>query len=113
MNSKKKNILKKLAIGKYDIKVLYTSTILKFNIIITNKNKIEIAPIYIIIINIDKNSAPNNKKHKEFNINTNIKYKTEVIEFFDVIINKQLIIINGLKIRKYIDIFINFIIFFI
>jgi hypothetical protein len=99
-NTKKKKTPKKQPIGKYETKELYTSTILKFNIIITNKNNIDIAPTYIIIISTDKNSAPNNNNTNAVNTYTLIKYKTDVIEFLDMIIKRLLIIISGLNSKK-------------
>jgi len=91
INNSKLNIkTKKLFVGGYLTKSFNEFVVLKFNIIITNKNKTEIAFTEIIIkikaINLHSNKINRLVANTNDNTNNNIEY----IEFNSKIINKKL-----------------------
>ena len=71
--SKKKINIINIPIGKYWIIFSFNSTTLIFNIITTNKNNTEIAPIYTTKNNMAINSTCNNNNKKVDATKANIK----------------------------------------
>lgn len=63
------------------LELIFTPSILTFNIITTNKNKTAIAPTYTIKNKKDRNSAPSSNKILAVLQNTTIKNKTEYTAF--------------------------------
>jgi hypothetical protein len=70
------------------------STSLISSIITINKNKTATAPIYTIINNIAKYSAPNKIKKPAILKKTKIKLKIECIGFLEITTNNEKIIDN-------------------
>ena len=78
----------------------FNSTICIFNIITTNKNKTEIAPIYTTKNNIAINSIPNNNNNIVEPTKVNIKYNIECTGFALIIIIKAELIIKHTNIKN-------------
>jgi 16S rRNA C1402 (ribose-2'-O) methylase RsmI len=81
---------KKLFVGRYLTKSFNEFVVLKFNIIITNKNKTEIVPTEIIIKIKAINSHSNKINRLVANTNDNTNNNIEYIEFNSKIISKEL-----------------------